>query len=483
MRLVVVGAGLSGLTAAYYLHRHWPEAEISLLEASQRVGGVIETEHRDGWLVEHGADCFSVTPPDALQLCRDLGVADQLIEPLPDGRRAMISQGDRLWPVPEGFVLMRPTRLGQVLKSPLLSWRGKLRLAAERFVRPRPDTGDESLASFVRRRLGNEALERLVQPLVGGIYTADAERLSMQATMPQFVKMEREHGSLLGATLSSGQAGDNAAEKAQRELERTSSGARYGQFRVLPRGMGALFAEIESRLPANTVQLGKSVTSLTRQAEGNWQLTTADQASLMADGVVLALPAPKLAELLTPVHAQAAEKLWQIEYASSAIVLLAVADAQVARMPQAFGFVVPAIDGRKILAASFASHKFPERTPEGHTLIRVFIGGALQPELLSQTDDALVQIARDELASLIGLQGEPVWSAVQRWNRAMPQYHVGHRELAAAIEQDVATLPGLEIAGNSLHGVGIAPVVGTAKRAVKRLGATPSLGGMSHCQR
>src|SRR6056297_1652423 len=265
MRLVVVGGGLSGLTAAYYLHRHWPEADISLLEASQRVGGVIETEHRDGWLVEHGADCFSVTPPDALQLCQDLGVADQLIEPLPHGRRAMISQGDRLWPVPEGFVLMRPTRLGQVLKSPLLSWRGKLRLAAERFVRRRPDTGDESLASFVRRRLGNEALERLVQPLVGGIYTADAERLSMQATMPQFVKMEREHGSLIGATLSSGQASDNAAVKAQRELERTSSGARYGQFRVLPRGMGALFAEIESRLPANTIQLGKAVTSLTRQ--------------------------------------------------------------------------------------------------------------------------------------------------------------------------------------------------------------------------
>lgn len=472
MQVAVVGAGLSGLTAAYYLRRQLPQAQVTILEAGDHYGGVIHTEYRDNWLIEHGADCFSVNPPDALQLCEDLGLADQLIEPLEKGRRAMISRGSTLMNVPEGFVLMRPTKLWEVMKSPLLSWRGKLRLAAERFVRQRQSTEDESLASFVRRRLGNEVHDRLVQPLVAGIYTADAEKLSMEATMPQFVAMERQHGSLIGATSHSrGSAADS--------LEKESSGARYGQFRVFPEGMSRLFTSIIDTFPPGTIRYQTAIQSLSLKPQSTevesteqhdrWELKTTSGQQLGFDGVLLALPGPILQDLLRPLSMRASDLLAKVEYASSAIVLLGVPKNQIARLPEAFGFVCPAIDRRPILAASFASHKFPGRAPQDHVLIRVFIGGALAPEMLQRSDDELTKIACGEMRELIGMQGSPTWTAVQRWMRAMPQYHVGHRERAQQIESAVSELPRLEIAGNALHGVGIAPVVGTAKRAAERL--------------
>jgi oxygen-dependent protoporphyrinogen oxidase len=467
MQVAVVGAGLSGLTAAYYLRRQLPQAQVTILEASDHYGGVIHTEHRDNWLIEHGADCFSVNPPDALQLCEDLGLADQLIEPLEKGRRAMISRGSTLLNVPEGFVLMRPTKLWEVMKSPLLSWRGKIRLAAERFVKKRQSNEDESLASFVRRRLGKEVHDRLVQPLVAGIYTADAEKLSMDATMPQFVTMERQHGSLIGA--SSHSRGSTAET-----LEKESSGARYGQFRVFPEGMSRLFTSIIDTFPPDTIRYQTAIQSLTLKSQSTeshprWELKTTSGRQLDFDGVLLALPGPVLHDLLLPLSTRAADLLAKVEYASSAIVLLGVPRSQIARLPEAFGFVCPAIDGRPILAASFASHKFPGRAPQDHVLIRVFIGGALAPEMLQHSDDELTKIASQEMRELIGMQGSPTWTAVQRWMRAMPQYHVGHRERAQQIESAVSELPHLEIAGNALHGVGIAPVVGTAKRAAHRL--------------
>jgi oxygen-dependent protoporphyrinogen oxidase len=374
----------------------------------------------------------------------------------------MISSGDRLLPVPEGFVLMRPTRVWQVFKSPLLSWRGKVRLARERWIGRRTDDSDESLASFVRRRLGIETLERIVQPLVGGIYTADAEKLSMKATMPQFVKMEREHGSLIGAP-----ADDT---EATRGIERNSSGARYGQFRVFPEGMGRLFDEIRGTLHPLGVRKGNMVERLSRTEDGGWEIAVSGQPQTHRyDGVVLAIPAATTADLIQDVAPESAAAMKSIEYASSAIVLLGVRNDMVQRMPKAFGFVCPAIDGRSILAASFASHKFPNRAPSGHTLIRVFIGGATQPELLEKTDAELIAIAKAEMRQLIGLNSAPVLESVQRWNRAMPQYHVGHLEKVERVEKELATISGLEICGNGLRGVGIAPVVGGARRAAERL--------------
>ncbi len=466
MQIAVVGAGLSGLTAAYYLHRNLPQANLQVFEGGDRVGGVIATEHRHGWLIEHGADCFSVNPPDAFQLCKDLGLAEQLIEPEPQGRRAMISRGSRLHNVPEGFVLMRPTRVWQVLKSPILSWAGKLRLVAEKWVKPSTSNEDESLAHFVRRRLGHEAHDRLVQPLVAGIYTADSEKLSMQATMPQFVAMEKKYGSLIGAAMKD-------ADGKTQSLERESSGARYGQFRVFPEGMSRLFDALVDTLPEHSLHLRSPVNSISPSPQGGWDLSIQSPDTPLRkqrfDGVLLALPGPQLSRMLQPVASVAAEQLVKIEYASSAIVLIGIPTRQIAKLPSAFGFVVPAEDKRRILAASFASQKFPGRAPQGEVLIRVFIGGAISPEMLLHDDSELVQIALQEMSELIGLRGEPTFTAVQRWNQAMPQYHVGHLQRVEQIEKGIAALSGLEVAGNALHGVGIAPVVGAARRAAERL--------------
>lgn len=459
---MVVGAGLSGLSAAFYLRRSIPGVRISVVEASPQVGGVIQTETVDDFLVEHGADMFATEPGDALQLCRDLGVEDQLMVPEESGRGAMIVRRGRLLAVPEGFVLMRPTRVWPMLATPLLSIGGKLRLAKERFVPRRDSLEDESVAAFTRRRLGSEVLQRIVQPLVGGIYTADPEQLSMAATMRQFVTMEREYGSLSVATRARRRAGTDSPE-------RSSSGARYSQFRGFPGGMTQWFNALAATLPAGSLHTDTKVESLEWQ-QGRWRVRTSGAASIDdADAVVLATPARVAAELCRPFAEKSASTLAEMQSASSAILVLGVRNEDIAQRPNTFGFVVPACEGHSILACSFASHKFPGRAPQGHTLLRVFMGGAMQPELCGLTDEELRTRAAQDLKKLIGWNGRSVIQRVVRWNQAMPQYHVGHLDRVAEIEAGLAKFPTLALAGNSLHGVGIAPVVRTAKQSAERI--------------
>jgi len=460
--VVVVGAGLSGLTAAFYLRQAIPTARVTVLEAADKCGGVIQTERIDSFLVEHGADMFATEPPEAIQLCRDMGIEDQLIVPAEKGRGAMIVRGGRLLPVPEGFVLMRATRIASMLATPLLSLGGKLRLLRERFVKPRRSDDDESVASFTRRRLGQELLTRIVQPLVGGIYTADPERLSMAATMRQFVAMEREYGSLTAATLARRISGADSRE-------RNSSGARYSQFRGFPEGMSHWLQQLASRLPADSLRLSTAVDSIERTGQ-QWRIETATGETFEhVDGVVLATPTAVAAKLCRPFAAAAADELSQLTAASSVILVAGVRNDSIANRPNTFGFVVPACEDRRILACSFASHKFPGRTPDDHTLMRVFMGGALQPEMCELDDAELLRTVRHELGELIGWNGEAVFTRVVRWERAMPQYHVGHLDRVAKIEAELEGLESLVIAGNGLHGVGIAPVIRTAKRAAERI--------------
>lgn len=460
--IVVVGAGLSGLSAAFYLRRLIPAVRLSVLEASPQVGGVIQTETIDDFLVEHGADMFASEPGDALQLCRDLGVEDRLLVPDESGRGAMIVRGGRLLAVPEGFVLMRATRVWPMLTTPLLSVAAKLRLAWERFVPRRDSDEDESVAAFTRRRMGSEVLQRIVQPLVGGIYTADPEHLSMFATMRQFVTMEREHGSLSVATRARRKAGTDSPE-------RSSSGARYSQFRGFPGGMVQWFDALVAALPEGSLHTSTKVESL-EPHQGRWRLQTSGPTRIDdADAVVLATPARVAAELCQRFAEPSSALLAGMQSASSAILVLGVRNEDIARRPNTFGFVVPACEGHSILACSFASHKFPGRAPEGHTLLRVFMGGAMQPELCDLADEKLRTLAERDLEKLIGWNGRSVFQRVVRWKQAMPQYHVGHLDRVAKIESGLADFPTLALAGNSLHGVGIAPVVRTAKRSAEKI--------------
>ncbi len=454
-RVAIVGGGLSGLTAAVKLHRADPSLDLTLYESADRVGGVIHTEQVDGFTIDHGADMFATEPSGVIELCRQIALDERLIEPEIAGRGARIVYRGRLVPVPEGFVVMRATRLLPVLTSPLLSLSGKLRFLAERWVKPGGQE-DESIGDFVRRRMGKQVLDRIVAPLAAGIYTGDVDRLSMRATMGPIAELERRYGSLAAANA--------ALEKGS--AEKTSAGARYERFRSFPCGMIELVNGLAAALPAAAIRLNTPVQSIHRQG-GQFRLTIGSpdaSESVLCDRLIVATPASTAARLIRDLVPGAAVELAKIESTSTAIVVLGVRRSDIRKDISTFGFVVPPAERRRILAGSFASNKFAGRAPDGHVLIRCFIGGALQSELLDHSDEELISIARGELADLIGLVGAPIVSRVVRWDRAMPQYHVGHLDRVEKIQRAIAESPGLSLISNSLGGVGIAAVVRSADR-------------------
>ncbi|MEN1678744.1 MAG: protoporphyrinogen oxidase [Planctomycetota bacterium] len=468
LRVAVIGGGLTGLAATLRLAERLPAAELTLFESSNRVGGVLETVERDGFLIERSADNFLTKEPWALDFCRQLGLEDELLPTNEERRRALVVRAGRVVPAPEAFVLMAPKRLGPLMRSPVLSPWGKLRLACEPLVPRRngsaASTVDESVASFARRRLGREAFERLVQPLLAGIYTADPERLSMAATMPQFVEQERTHGSLLRASL--------AEQKRQRQAQREDpshreSGARYGLFRAPKRGMQQLIDSAERALPGGCVRFGQRVQSVRRE-QGKWIVDTGEESSGY-DAAIVTTPAHAAAGLLKEASGDLERELAAIEYAGCSVVCLGFRQEQLPSLPTGFGFVVPSIEGRQIIAASFSSLKFPGRAPGDGLLVRVFVGGALQPGLAELADEELTRIARSELSELVGVRGEQVLSEIARWPRAMPQYHVGHLDRVDRIERLVAGLPGLEVAGAAYRGVGMPQCIRDGQQAADRI--------------
>lgn len=460
--VAIIGGGLSGLATAVHLHLKNPDRKLVLLESSNRVGGVIHTERIDDFVLDHGADMFALNPPAAIDLCRKLGAEERLILPNQTGHGAMIVHRGKLKPLPDGFVLMRATKMLPMLTTGLLSLRGKLRMAAEASVPKRTKLDDESVASFVRRRLGNEVLQRIVGPLVAGIYTADVETLSMNATMKAFVDMERQYGSLTRATLARRKSGQDS-------VERSSAGARYEQFRAFPGGMIELPQLLSESLPVGTVHLQCGVQSIQR-LDDRWLVRDTQGGSGLYRNVVLATPSRISSQLLLNIAPAAAAELSSIKSSSTAIVAMAVRREDIAEKRRMFGFVVPPIEKRRILAASFASEKFAGRAPQDHVIVRVFIGGTLQPELLEHDDETLVDIARGELADLIGLGGIPVVTRVVRWNNAMPQYTLGHVERVQRIRESIATAPGIHLISNALDGVGIAPVIAAAQKLANQIG-------------
>jgi oxygen-dependent protoporphyrinogen oxidase len=457
--VVIVGGGLSGLATAYRLAANRgsvPEPEVRVLESKDRLGGAIWTDRVDGFVLEGGADSFITNKPWALDLCRELGLDGEVMETQPAHRRSFVVRGRRLVPVPEGFILMAPTRLMPVLASPVLSWRGKLRLVLD-LVRPRRgDDGDESLASFVRRRLGREALDRLVQPLVGGIYTADPNELSVRATLPQFPEMERRYGGLIRG------AWRQARER--RSIEKESSGARYGLFVTLREGMETLPRTLASRLPAGSLRLTTPVRRIGRvEPSGPWRLELLDGGIVEASAVVLATEAHAAARLLDGHDAELARRLREIPYASSIVVNVAYPRDAVAHPLDGFGAVVPAIEGRSILAVSFTSVKFANRAPAGTVLMRVFVGGAMQPALFDLDDARVGELVRGELGELLGARGEPLLMSIGRHPRSMPQYTLGHEDRVRGIRERLATQAGLFLTGNAFDGVGVPDCVRAAQ--------------------
>ena len=468
-RVVVLGGGITGLAAAYRLRElaaaHEMPLETVLLESSTRVGGALETVRTDGYVIETGADSILSEKPSALRLVKRLGLEADVIGTQERFRHTHVVHNGRLVPIPDGFALMAPTLLRPVLHSGLFSPVGKLRILAEPLIPRRRRQDDESLAAFVKRRLGREVLERVAQPLAGGIYTGDPATLSVAATMPRFVEMERRYGSLI--------RGLKAASRSNRAA-REASGARWSLFISFINGIGQLPDALALRL-GNSVRFRSHVIALERQTPAErprrraWRLRLEDDLSVEADAVICTIPSFAAAPLLRPHSAALAASLDEIDYASAATVNMAFRESDFATAPQSFGFVVPAIERRKIIACSFSSLKYVGRAPNGMILARMFLGGALQNDMMALDDRDLMAAATGEFAALLGVKAVPALTHVRRWPRSMPQYAVGHLKRAAAIEHEAAGLYRFAVAGAFLRGVGIPDCVQAGESAAEAI--------------
>jgi len=461
--VVVVGGGFAGLAAAECLLQTG-RAGVTLIEPTGRCGGIVATERRDGWLIERSADSFLAARPEAVALAERLGLTDELIGVAPVARRALVLRKGRPEPVPAGFRLLAPGSLRGILASPLLSPSGRLRVVAERFVPRRSGAVvDESLEQFVVRRLGREAFERLVQPLAAGIWTADPARLSMAAACPDFFAMEARDGSLW--------AGER--RRLSSVAAAPAAGARYGQFLTVASGMDMLPRRLADRLASAGVRrITGTAAGVSRQPGGGWQVDLhagaerdATASAIRADAVILAVPAPVAASLLHGVDARLSADVAAIEHAGSAVVSLGFSRHDVAHPLDAAGLVVPRCEGRRVLAVSFSSSKFPGRAPADAVLLRAFVGGALDPEAAHLDDVRLVALVQADLREMLGVGGTPRIVQVDRWHGAMPQYTLGHVERVARIRTAVAAHRGLALAGAAYEGVGIPQVIASGQAA------------------
>jgi oxygen-dependent protoporphyrinogen oxidase len=463
----VIGGGISGLAAAHRLRELAPQCQVKLFEAGSRLGGVLSTVHRDGFQVEQSADNFITTVPWGLELCQRLGLTGQLVQTNASCRHTFVVRRGRLHRLPDGFLMMAPTQLWPMAVTPILSPLGKLRAAMEYFIPPRRDDGDESMAQFVRRRLGRETFERLVEPLVSAVYAADMEKLSVKATLSRFREMERQHGSLIRAMRQ---------QRKQRPNGKAESGARYSMFVTLSEGLSTLVDAITAQLLPESIRLNSPIERIERRGHV-WRifpaatalLPAAPEQSLEFDALIVAVPAHCARALLAPIDADLASELGQIEYSGTAIVSLGYDVRQVGHPLDGMGAVVPSIENSPILACSFSSQKYPHRAPPGKTLLRIFVGGASRPDLAEMPDAQLLPLVLEHLRPLLRIEGEPVFCDIAHWPRTMPQYHVGHQQRVARIEDRLALLPGLKMAGSAFRGVGVPDCIHGGERVAEQI--------------
>ena len=454
-RVAIIGGGISGLTTAFYLEqerRRGAPVSFTLFEATERFGGVIRTERVDGCIVEAGPDSFLSTKPWARELCDDLRLSSQLIGSRDGERKTYILINGRLEPIPSGMQMMVPTRIGPVLTSRLFSRQTKLAMAREYLWPPQalPADDDESVASFVTRHFNSEVVERLADPLLTGIYGADASTLSARATLPLMIDMECRHRSLVRGTL---------AAKASQPV----SGAQP-LFTAVRDGMQRMVESILRHVPREALRSSRPVVGL-KALENGWQLRSGETIEDF-DHVILALPAHVSAKLIAelPSSERPVELLNEIGYSSAVTVALIYNSADVT-LPPGFGFLVPRSEAKRMIACTFVHNKFENRAPAGTALLRVFMGGSRDPEILDQTDEQIIEIVCRELRQTLSIEGAPQLVRVFKWHKAMPQYGVGHLLNIARLEMHMQRFPSLHLSGNAYHGIGIPDCVRAGRAA------------------
>jgi oxygen-dependent protoporphyrinogen oxidase len=464
MRIAIIGGGISGLSAAYYLEREraaGAPVEYSLFESSDRLGGVMFSDRIGGCVVEGGPDSFLTEKPWANQLCAELGIAGDLIGSNDAQRITYILVKGRLIPLPDGLMFMVPTKLIPTALSPLFSWSTKFKMLGELLHPPTPVGQDETVAQMVERHFGAEVVDRLADPLLSGVYGGDAASLSVRAVLPKFVEMEEMYGSLCRAML--------AARNKLASMRKAGKYTPKPLFSSLKGGMQQLIDAIVAHLDPQSLRKATAISQLSRKGAG-WELITPRGPELF-DAVIFATPARIASNMLAAVNPQLSEDLGKVEYSSSITVTLGYERDQLKSCPPGFGFLVPRSEGTRLLAATFVHTKFPFRAPDNKALVRCFLGGANDPGIFKFSDEEITGIVRKELKQITGLSADPWFVKVYRWDRAMAQYTPGHLERIERIGQTLTQMQNLAIAGNFYKGIGVPDCVRTGKEAALHMAA------------
>ena len=473
-RVAIVGSGISGLSAAFALEKQktlGAAVEYVVFESSARFGGVLRTEQVDGCVVEAGPDSFLTEKPWAADLCRELGLGDQLIGSNDADRKTYILVNRRLVPLPDGFQFMVPTRLASAFFSPLFSWGTKARIVREWFYRSGPADVESTVAEFVERHYGREMVERVADPLLAGVYGGSADELSVKSVLPRFLQMETKHGSLGRAMVAARKQRGAAAELRSAGQPRAAVPTQSPSlFTSLQNGMLTLVDALVARTPNGELRLNACVEALRRES-GKWLVVSGGRTEEF-DGVILASPAYAAGTLLASTSAELAAELNAIRYSSSVTVILGYDQSVRAALPAGFGFLVPRTENRRIRAATFVHNKFSGRAPEDRALIRCFLGGTGDAEVLERSEDEILTLVRRELREILGIAAEPLLARVFKWTRAMAQYGIGHGARVERIRGLVAGMPGLALAGNAYGGIGVPDCVREGTEAAAALWRT-----------
>ncbi len=466
-RVAVVGAGISGLAAAHRLlelkKNEGRDLEVLLIEQSPRTGGIIETERKDGFLLEKGPDAFISEKPWALDLAKRLGLESEIIGTNPAGRKSFVVLNKKLVPLPQGFYLIAPYRLLPFLKSPLFSLSAKVRILLEALVPGKKEGADESVGAFIRRRFGREALERVGQAMLAGIYTGDPEILSLSAAFPRFSELEKKYGSVIRGLRR------ESAEDAKKALKE-SQGPRYSLFCSFKEGMQTLTDKIAQRIPGACLRLNAPVHEISFDApEKKWRLVMKNGATESADAVCVTLPAKPMASILRKAAPEISRELDEIHYESVATLHLAFKKESVTHPMDGFGFVVPRVEMSPVVACSFSSAKFAERAPQGLVLIRAFVGGAFGKQYLELTDQALFEVVFKDLSVFLGLEDGPLFWRLCRTPNSMVQYGLNHLERVKRMREHSKKNSGLFLSGAVFRGVGIPDCVYDAESQAEEI--------------
>jgi len=463
--VAIVGGGITGLSAAWNLQRlardNGRPLSYTLLESGDRWGGKIKTDTIEGFgdepfVIEGGPDSFITSKPWAWQLTKQLELVPEALPTNDDRRQTFVLQRGKPVPLPDGVMMIVPTRFTPFALSPLISPLGKLRMGLDLLIPRRKDGRDETLADFIRRRLGDEALDKIAEPLMSGIYNAEAEKQSVLATFPRFRDIEARYGSLIRGMLAAKRARASAPDSQSAEADKPAS--IFVSYRA---GMNTLVDSLLGELDGD-LRLNTAVTGMTMALDGYYELLTSG-GMLRARAVILAVPAYAAAAILHAIAPDAAEALRQIRYVSTGTISLGFRRDEIDHPLNGFGIVIPRSERRPINAITWSSTKFDHRAPGNAALLRVFFGGSRSPEMMDKPDEELRAIVKQELAKIMGIHAEPIVERIYRWRRANPQYDVHHLERVAAIE---AALPaGLLVAGSPYRGIGIPDCVHQGQQA------------------